>query len=406
MTDFDSDSDATRRAYLTTAAAVLGGSALSGCASDGGSTDTPGDAGGTDEPTATPTDTPTDPGTATETPVGTQSGVETPYSVSIEPVGEVTFESVPETWIANNGSWADMGIALGLDAPEGVWLTGRYHTQYYDEIPGVSVDKSDIKQLWGDSGVGKEQFYEIDADVHVADPNFLVNRGKWEQSDVDEITEEVAPFFGNSIFSRNYAWHSDYRYYTLMEGFEKLAQVFKRTDRYEAFEAVHDDFQAALAPVVPTRSERPSAAVIWGGGEQPESFYPYVFDEGTSFKHLNDLKVRDALADSDVKDFYSSRGAIDFETLLEVDPEVILLRGQEAKSRSEFEDTVLTFFENHDTASALTAVRNGDVYRAGALYQGPISNLVVTERLATALYDTDDELFDRQRVGDIVAGNV
>ncbi len=46
------------------------------------------------------------------------------------------------------------------------------------QIPDVSVDKSSIRQLWGDSGVGKEQFYELNADVHIADPNFLLNRGQ------------------------------------------------------------------------------------------------------------------------------------------------------------------------------------------------------------------------------------
>jgi iron complex transport system substrate-binding protein len=321
-------------------------------------------------------------------------------------VGEVTFESVPRTWLANNGSWADMGIALGQEPPKGVWLPSRYHTHYYDEIPGVSVDGSSIRKLWGDGGVGKEQFYELDADVHVMDPNFLLNRGKWKQSDIEEITEQVAPFFGNSIFSRGYAWHEDYRYYTLMEAFEKLSQVFEQPERFEAFESLHEGFRSDLASVVQGRDERPEVAVVWGGGDEPEQFYPYVIDEGTSFKHLNDLEVRDALATSDVKDFHSSRGAIDFETLLEVDPEVLLLRGQESKSAEEFGDTVVSFMRDHEVAGSLTAVESGDVYRAGQLYQGPITNLVVTERLAGALYDADGRLFDRERVGEIVNGDL
>jgi len=297
-----------------------------------------------------------------------------------------------------------MGIALGRGAPLGVWLPSRYHTQYYDDIPGVSVDESGIRKLWGDGGVGREQFYDLDADVHVADPNFLMNRGQWERSDVDEIAENVGPFFGNSGFSRGYTWHEDYRYYSLYEAFEKLSEVFRQRERYEAFEAIHDDFQAALAPVVPGRSERPAAAVVWGSGEEPEQFYPYTIDGGTSFKHLRDLRVRDALANSDVKNFHTSRGAIDYETLLEVDPEVLLIRGQEAKTAEEFRNTVVSYMETHDVASELTAVENGDVYRAGPLYQGPISNLVVTERLAGDLYGAEERLFDPQRVADVVDG--
>ncbi|CCQ34414.1 ferrichrome ABC transporter, periplasmic binding protein [Halorhabdus tiamatea SARL4B] len=319
------------------------------------------------------------------------------------PVGDVTFEAVPETWVANNGSWADMGIALGQEPPAGVWLPSRYHTHYYDEIPGVSVDTSGIERLSQD-GVSKERFFAIDADVHVIDPNFITNRFRWTDDDVAEIEREVGPFFANSSFSRSYPWHDDYRYYTLMEAFEKLAAVFDERERFEAFEAIHDDFQAALAPVVPGLGERPAGAVLWAGGDEPEEFYPYVIDEGTSFKHLRDLGVRDALASADVKDFHTSRGAIDFETLLSVDPEVLLLRGQEAKSRDKFRDSVVSFMAEHPVASQLTAVENGDVYRAGPLYQGPITNLVVTERLADELYGVDGVLFDRERVANVVNG--
>ncbi|WP_436926893.1 ABC transporter substrate-binding protein [Halosimplex amylolyticum] len=405
----DTHSERSRRQFLTLGAGIAASGLLAGCTDDAGS------GGDTDAPTATPTDEPTPTATPTETPAETAtdaatvtgSGVETPYSVSIEPVGSVEFESVPETWVANNGSWADMGIALGLEPPEGVWLKSRYHTQYYDSIPGVGVDKSDMVSLYQDGGVSKELFYELDADVHVFDPNFLVNRFKsMEQEDVTEIREEIAPIFGNCIYAQHYPWHSDYRYYSLMEGFEKLAQVFKRTDRYEAFEAVHDEFQSNLAPVVPNQGERPEVAVLWGVGNEPEQYYPYIIGEGTGFKHLRDLGVRDALASTDIKDFHGSRAAIDLETLLEVDPDVLMLRGYEAMERGKFEDTVVSYLDGHDTASALTAVQNGDVYRAGGLYQGPITNMVLTERTANQLYGADAELFDRERVAEIVAGDL
>jgi len=327
-----------------------------------------------------------------------------PYSVSIAPVGEVTFDAPPETWVANNGSWADMGIALGLEPPEAVWLTSRYHTQYYDSIDGVSVDKSNMVSLYQD-GVSKERFYALDGDVHIMDPNFLMNRfSGWEQSDVEDIREDIAPIFGNCIYAQHYPWHSDYRYYTLYEAFEKLAQVFQRTDRYEAFTDVHDEFQQNLAPVVPPQGERPEVAVLWGVGDQPEEFYPYIIGDGTGFKHLRQLEVRDALASTDIKDFHGSRAAIDLETLLDVDPEVLMLRGYESKSQSDFQDTVVEFLQNHQTASALTAVENDDVYRAGGLYQGPITYMVLTERTANQLYGADTELFDREQVADIVNG--
>lgn len=326
-----------------------------------------------------------------------------PYSVSMEPVGKVTFEAVPTTWVANNGSWADMGVALGVDPPKGVWLTSRFHTQYYDDIPDVSVDKSGMKDLSND-GVSKEVFYQLDGDVHVIDPNFLMHRFKgWKQKDIDEVREKIAPFFGNSIFSRGYQWH-DYRFYTLYEAFEKLSQVFQRQDRYEAFAQLHDEFQQTVETHLPPKSERPAVAVLWASGEQPESFLPYLISEGTSFKQWRDLKVRDALAETDVKDFHASRGEIDYETLLEIDPDVLLLRGQETKTADEFQNTVVEFMNDHEVGSELTAVKNDMVFRGGPLYQGPITNLVVTQRAATQLYDVDEQLFDPQRVADIVNG--
>ncbi|RDI72031.1 ABC transporter substrate-binding protein [Halopelagius longus] len=388
----------TRRNVLKASGVLAASGLLAGCTGGSGSESTETEASATESATATETET----GTESET---TESG--SSYSVSIEPMGEVEFAQPPETWVANNGSWADMGVALGVEPPKGVWMTSRYHTQYYDEIPDVSVDKSDMVSLYSD-GVSKEVFYELDGDVHVMDPNFLLNRYKgWKQADVDEIEEKIAPFFGNSIFSRGYAWHEDYKYYTLYEAFEKLAQVFQRTDRYEAFASLHDEFQSGLSDVVPSsESERPQVAILWASGDEPESFLPYVISEGTSFKQWRDLNVRDALAETDVKDFHSSRGEIDYETLLEVDPDVLLFRGQEAKTAEEFQNTVVSFMENHDTASALTAVQNGDVYRGGPLYQGPITNLVLTERAAKQLYDVEGELFDRERVASIVNGDI
>jgi iron complex transport system substrate-binding protein len=397
-----------RRRFIASSAALFG-AGIAGCTGQndsGTTTDESGGGGATPETsTATPTEsdpTETEPQT-TQQATTTESG---PYSVEMAPVGEVTFEAVPETWVANNGSWADMGVALGLEPPKAVWLKSRYHTDYYDAIPGVSVDKSDMVSLYQDGGVSKELFYELEGDVHVMDPNFLVNRfPSIEQADVAEIRDEISPLFGNCIYAQHYPWHDDYRYYSLMEGFEKLARVFKRMDRYRAFEKVHADFQSNLAPVVPQGGDRPEAAVLWGVGKNPSSFYPYVIGDGTGFKHLRDLNVRDALADSDIKDFHASRAAIDLETVLNIDPEIILLRGYETMSESEFRDTVVGFLEDNTTASTLTAVDNGDVYRAGGLYQGPITNMVLTERTAKHLYGSDEELFDRQRVADIVTGN-
>ena len=373
MTD---DTRPTRRGVLRASAAIAAGGALAGCTGASGPSESPGDS------------------------------ADGSYSVTMEPVGTVDFDAVPATWVANNASWADMGVALGREPPAAVWMTSRFHTRYYDDIPGLEVSTDDVVALYQDA-VDKERFYQLDADVHVMDPNFLMNRFKgWDDSDVAEVRDNIGPFFGNSIFSTGYPWHEDYPYLSLYEAFGKLAEVFQATDRYDAFVEIHDEFQANVEAVVPAdEGDRPAVAIMWAGSEEPEEFSPYLIGEGTSFKQWRDLGVRDALAETDVEDFHRSRGSVDYETLLDIDPDVLLFRGHEAKTADEFRDTVVAYMEDHEVASDLTAVQNGDVYRGGPLYQGPISNLVLTERGARQVYGVDEELFDRQRVADVVAGD-
>ena len=394
-----------RRQFIAAGGTALG-TFLAGCTGESGSEGSP---TGTTATSGTTTSTDAEAASGAET---TESGSETAssgsYTVSMVPVGDVTFDVVPQTWVANNGSWADMGVALGLEPPKAVWMTSRYHTRYYEKVPGVSVDKSDMVSLYSD-GVSKELFYKLNGDVHVIDPNFLMNRFKgWEQSDVDEIAENVAPFFGNSIFSRGYDWHN-YQYYTLYEGFHKLSKLFRREKRYEAFASLHEEFQKKIDSALPRKSDRPAVAILWASGNQPETFLPYLINEGTSYKQWRDLRVTDALAETSVKDFHSARGQIDYETLLQVDPEVLLIRGHESQTAKEFQNTVVQFMKNHPVASQLQAVKNGQVYRGGPLYQGPITNLVLTERAANQLYPdafADTTLYDPQRVANIVDGKV
>jgi iron complex transport system substrate-binding protein len=392
----------TRRGILRTGAAIAATGAIAGCTEFSGPNEDEGTSGdGTNGTDGTATG-----GTDDTEPEAEDGGTGGSYSVSMPPVGTVEFDGVPESWVANNGSWADMGVALGREPPMAVWLTSRYHTQYYDEIPGLEVDASGMESL-SDDGVDKERFYALGADVHVIDPNFLMNRfPEWDESDVADIAERVGPFFGNSIFSTGYDWHEDYPYLSLYEAFEKLAETFQEPERYEAFVDLHETFQSNVESIVPeAEADRPAVAIMWAAGNEPDEFSPYLIGEGTSFKQWRDLGVRDALAETDVQDFHETRGRVDYETLLEIDPEFLMFRGHENQTRREFQDTLVAYMESHDVASDLQAVQDGNVYRGGPLYQGPITNLVVTERAASQVYGVDEELYDRQRVVEIVNGD-
>ena len=396
--------ESTRRAFAKYGGTVALGGLLAGCAGGGDGGDDAGSGERAEDAEAAST-------SSTESDAETEESGELPYTAAMEPVGEVTFEAVPERWVAYDGGFADMAVALGKgDGLAGIGNADRYYTYVYDELPGVDIDRSPIETY--PEVRTKEVFYEIDADIHLYDPQMLVNWFDWGEDDIAEIRDNVAPFFGNLIFRRSDEWH-DYRYYTLYEAFERVAAAFDERERYEALTELHDSFIADVQARLPPVDDRPNVFLTFEGTDEPETFSPYrLVDKGTSKKQWLDLGVTDALAGTDVENLSTTnRGELDYENMLEVDPDVILVRGHERKSPTEFRDTVLAYMEDHPVGSELTAVQNGRVYRGGYLYQGPIHNLFLTERAAKQLYPDefgpvtgDEELFDRQRVADIING--
>lgn len=343
--------------------------------------------------------------TTAETTTKQTTAEDSSYTVSMEPVGDVTFKDVPETWLPYTGDYADMGVALGqADGLAGIGVPSRYGTHHYAELNDVSVDKESLTTLYQD-GTDKEVFYSINADVHVIDPSFMINRLQWEQSDVDEITNGVAPFFGNTIFTQVYDWH-DYEYYSLYEAFEKLAEVFQERERYEAFKTYHDEVVADVQSRIP--DETPEIALLYPAGVPPESFYPYLVGEGTASKQWRDLGVDDALAAAGVTDAQAGGATIDYETLLDIDPDAIAVRLSGNISEEYFREKIIAPMEEDEVASRLTAVQDGRVFYGGLTYQGPIIHLFQLETAARGLFpDTfgaDEELFDRGRVSAIVNG--
>lgn len=384
------ESKKTRRQFLA-GSATAGGLLLAGCSGGNG--------GGT----------PTETGTGTATATKTTTKTETGYTVTMEPVGDLKFEGPPETVALYHADYADMMVALGHgDAIASVGFKQRFHTQYYDQLDGVSVDKEPMTQLY-QGGVSTETFLQIGADLNYIDPNYLINTFGWDQSKLDTVAENTGPFFGNVIYRRTDDWH-DYPYYTMYEAFEKTAEIFQEREKYEQFAAFHDEFRSGVRDRLPAESERPNGVVVYAA-EDPKKFYPYRIDPdhegyGTNKKKFHDLGISDAFKGTGVKGLSTSnRATIDYETLLEVDPDTIFVRGHEGKSREAFVNTVVANMKNHDVGQKLTAVQNDAVYRGGPIYEGPIQNLFMTERFAKLVYPdvyTEAELFSRSKVAGIV----
>jgi iron complex transport system substrate-binding protein len=268
--------------------------------------------------------------TATSTGSGSDSGTgqtdtestetDSGYTASIIPAGEVHFDAVPETYVVYNGGWADMAFALGQR--DGFITAGNMIPGFFFEPFGLDVPAGDDLPPLRSEGKGwdKELFIEYDPGVILMSPEYMHGVGwydNWGEEDTEWIAENVAPFFGNNMRRRR-DYH-DHKLYTLYEGFERLAQLFQEQDRYEAMAAVHDDLQREIQSRTP--AEQPTVGLINGGSNpvKGEFFALNTQAEGYEMKPYRDLGVASAFPDS------MEGGTIDYEKLLEVDPEIIMV---------------------------------------------------------------------------------
>jgi len=351
------------------------------------------------------------------------------YTVSMAPVGEVPFESAPSSVSVYSLLYADMAVAygagdavnsLGFDATAG----GTTLDAYYERLDGVSFDYEDLTQLNTGSGeirVEKELFYELDSELHLMDPALIDSFDGWDRADVDEVAENVAPFFGNT-FSRTHGqppeeWRDDYEYYSLWDIAERVSRVFDASDRYGELAAVREGMVERIQSDLPPESARPSvASVIFIDG----TFYPSRINAaGFANAHVRPLGATDAFAGTDA----GFGTTYDYETLLEVDPDVILHQYGIASyyDVASIRETIAS----DPAGEQLTAIENGRLYPSGDPVQGPLMNLFQLEMTAKQLYPEqfgewpayehgdpypeipeEERLFDRERVAEAVAGEV
>ncbi|MEA1930883.1 MAG: ABC transporter substrate-binding protein [Euryarchaeota archaeon] len=342
-------------------------------------------------------------------------------TVSISPMGEVTLDSPPETVFTRLTHHAGMAFALG----HGDSITAMHAPDYYDglwnqfveRLPGVSVDWTGLYSSWEPS---KEKLYDLDSDVHLADPAWITKQDGWDKADIEEIATRVSPWFGNSLSDRHAepaaAYAEGYEYYTLWEQFELVAELFQEQARYDALADIHDELLSTIEADLPPESERPSAVML--ASADIEQIYAYTLSNpGFLTAHTRPFGARDAF-DGEV----DSNSVVDFETLLDADPDVIFLLGgfEPETSLPERREA----FRSDPVAAEITAVQDDRLYPQGARYQGPILNLFQLEMTAKQLfpdvfgvwpqYDEgpypdipeDEQLFDRQRVADIINGEL
>ncbi|GAA0720432.1 iron complex transport system substrate-binding protein [Halorubrum trapanicum] len=348
------------------------------------------------------------------------SGGIDPYTVEIAPHGEFTFEAVPETYSVIPSVYLDIGMALGKQ-PVAATDMARAPRKLYDILPDVTFDEEAIMALasGSESGYDKENFYAPGQDVNLIDPRDLGRFTDWDDSDIQEIEDATGPFVGTGIrFGPTHPFGNDQdTYYELYDVFEKIATVFQEQERYQAWQSLHDEFMSDIESELPPEDERPSVIPLWRGVD-PTSGQFYLSDihqYHNQTKPLERLGLRNAY-DAEIP----SGGYIGYEELLEYDPDYISVGGSLVSSTHEqFVDQVVEPFENDPSGQDLTAVQEGNILRIGDQYQGPIVDLFATEAVAKMVWPDrfgewpgpvsevpeDEQLFDRQRVADIINGN-
>ena len=343
------------------------------------------------------------------------------YTVSMSPMGEVTFEQPPETVFTRLTHHADMAFALG----RGDSITAMHAPDYYDglwnqfveRLPGVTLDWTGLYSSWKPE---KEKLYQLDSDVHLADPAWIAKQDAWSREDFEEVATKISPWFGNSLSDRHAEpapdWEEGYEYYGLWEQFEIVADMFRERERYEELAAVHGELLSTIESGLPPESERPTAVML--ASADLDEIYAYTLDNpGFLTAHTRPLGPNDAF-DGEIE----TNTVVDFETLLEADPDVIFFLGgfEPGTSLPERKEA----FRSDPVASEITAVQNGRMYPQGARYQGPILHLFQLEMTAKQLYPDQfgewptyeegpypeipaaEQLFDRERVAEIVRGEV
>jgi ABC-type Fe3+-hydroxamate transport system substrate-binding protein len=352
---------------------------------------------------------------------------DTPYVVSMSPVGTVRFDHPPRRVVTLDANYNDTLVALGED--DKLIATGyqnNFYDGFYAQLPGVHVtmDPHRLTYLVGPGGGGfdKELLYSLHADVHHIDPLQLASMRGWSRADVDEIARNVGPFFANR-YSRedSYPGKEPYAFYTLWELSDKMAQVYRRPRRIARLQAVGDQMIHDIEAKLPPEDRRPRVGLVFYSNGQ---FMPYsLLHGGFGQAQYRAVGTRDAFESIRATTYGDGGGrgvALDMEGLLALDPDVLIVpfaiypaSAGGGTSRANYEQ--LLGLKSDPLGGRLKAIQTGRVYPGGTPLQGPLFYLFQVEMAAKQIYPEvfgsyrddsryppEEQLFDRTRVAEIL----
>ncbi len=343
--------------------------------------------------------------------------------VTMEPAGTWHVKEAPNRLVAYQAIEAEIAVALGRsEGLVGMFNRGsllRLNRLYYRQIPGFELEPRAITDIPFSGQVSQELFYQLDPDVFMVDPRLPVVSWGWDVGDVREMARRIAPFFGNFIrYPRGQSWGPPYRQYSLDEYFRIYARLFDRVHRYRRFAEFRESLVRRIRGNLPARESGRRICVV-GIGSEPAKGRFYLVNlrrGGSRVQHYRDLGLRQNFPfDRYVTGKY---GRVDFETLVSIDPQVIIVLWATAKfdDREAFRERFVKPLRNHPLGKRLAAVQSGNVLPGGIGAQGPISHLFQLEQAAKQLHPErfggwkwgrapKRPLFDRGALASILRGD-
>ena len=279
---------------------------------------------------------------------------------------EITYESRPESVVANNQGTAELLLQLGL-ADE---ITG-VAALYGEGDATVAEDFSKIPVL-SKEYVGKEL-------VVGADPDIVIGRGQlfasaeWGTGTVEELNE-----LGIQTYIQETST-SDAMFDDLYADITNLGKLFSAEEKAQNFS---DEVKQRMDKIVESVP-----------ADQEIIDYAYIFDaEGDTvniYSGATDTYLNDALSQMSLNNtFADATGEISVEGLLEADPDVLLMVNYTGGRDSE---KSMADLKSNEALSSLTAIKEDNIYIIdyNQFWSYGYQILTGMEQLSTELYETN-----------------
>lgn len=351
---------------------------------------------------------------------------------TLEPCGEVILKEEPQRIVTFNHNHNDMLETFGWgDRVIGTGYPKSFYYAFYKEIPNfnweVRKENGNLQffQYQPAGTFDKELFYKMNPDIIHIDPNRLGRMKGWTMEDVEEIKQNIAPFFdnnatmlGDDAVNRNWGVFSGQTYYTFEEYTRAFYKLYNQVERGEALLDFIHDMEKRVQERIKNVPKPRLAILRWKGNEITR----VGINSGIEHLQYRTLQVRDAFKGQEykvlpkVEDKSILMGRLDLEGLLAIDPDIIIMPyiiytfENDNHIMSKPWETLLSM-KDDPIGQKLSAFKNDRVYPGGILMQGPIFYCFQLEMAAKQIYpevfgewhkdhkySKEEELFSRKEL--------